>query len=92
MADQSRVNYGMEKLKKALDGLEASVNRLGEDKKRQKTVLTDIDSLNVRTAELETQLADEKARSVVLEDANNEVGERLEAAAENIRGVLRAAV
>lgn len=92
MEDQSRVNYGMEKLKKALDGLEVSVNRLGEDKKRQKTVSSDIDSLNVKNAELETQLADEKAKSVVLQDANNEVSERLETAAENVRDVLRAAV
>ncbi len=90
MADQSRLSYGLEKLNKALDALEASVGKFSTDQKSQETSRMDIKSLKAQKSELENELVRVKAREVVLQDANNEVSERLGAAAENIRNVLRA--
>jgi len=90
MADQSRLNYGMEKLNKALDALEASLNELDNKKKNEKTKVLDAKTLKSENAKLAKELEQVKARSVVLEDANNEVSERLETAVENISDVLRA--
>jgi len=90
MVDQSRLNYGMEKLNKALDALEASINRFDNEQKSEKTKILDVESLKKKNAELAEELTSVKARAVVLEDANNEVVERLDAAVENISDVLRA--
>ncbi len=90
MADQSRLNYGMEKLNKALDALEASIVGFSDSQQTEKTNVREVEMLKKQNAELEQELAVEKARTVVLEDANNEVVERLDAAVENISDVLRA--
>jgi len=90
MADQSRLNYGMEKLNKALDALEASIDKLNKKQKVAQAHVGDVELLTSQNAELSEQLVTEKARAQVLEDANNEVNERLGAAVENISDVLRA--
>jgi len=90
MADQSRLNYGMEKLNKALDALEASIVEFSDSQKTEKTSVLEVEMLKKQNEELVQELAVEKARTVVLEDANNEVVERLDAAVENISDVLRA--
>jgi len=89
MADQSRLNYGMDKLNKALDALEASINKLDNKKNTEKAQILDFESLKKQNAELTQKLTSVKAKAVVLEDANNEVVERLDAAVENISDVLR---
>ena len=90
MVDQSRLNYGMEKLNKALDALEASIVKFDKQQNSQKAKVVDTASLKKQNAELTEALKAEKARAGVLEDANNEVAERLDAAVENISDVLRA--
>ncbi len=90
MADQSRLNYGMEKLNKALDALEASINEFGNNQKSDRAKIVGVDLLKKQNAELTEELTSLKARTNVLEEANNEVMERLGAAAENISDVLRA--
>ena len=90
MVDQSRLNYGMEKLNNALDALEASIVKFDKQQNSRKAKVLDVASLKKQNAELSTALDAEKARAVVLEDANNEVVERLDTAVENISDVLRA--
>jgi len=90
MVDQSRLNYGMEKLNKTLDALEASLVKFDKQQNSQKAKVLDAASLKKQNAELTAALDAEKARTVVLEDANNEVVERLDTAMENISDVLRA--
>ncbi len=90
MADQSRLNYGMEKLNKALDALEASINEFGTNQKSDRAKIADVDLLKQQNAELTAELTSIKAKANVLEDANNEVIERLDTAMENISDVLRA--
>jgi len=90
MVDQSRLNYGMEKLNSALDALEASIVKFDKQKNSRQAKVLDVASLKKQNAELTAALDAEKARAVVLEDANNEVVERLDAAVENISDVLRA--
>jgi len=90
MADQSRLNYGMEKLNKALDALEASINEFGNNQESDRAKIVDVDLLKQQNAELSAELTSAKAKANVLEDANNEVIERLDAAMENISDVLRA--
>jgi len=90
MVDQSRLNYGMEKLNNALDALEASIVKFDKQQNSRKAKVLDVASLKKQNAELSTALDAEKARAGVLEDANNEVVERLDAAVENISDVLRA--
>jgi len=90
MVDQSRLNYGMEKLNNALDALEASIVKFDKQQNSKKAKMLDAASLRKKNAELTAALDAEKARMVVLEDANNEVVERLDAAVENISDVLRA--
>ncbi len=90
MVDQSRLNYGMEKLNNALDALEASIVKFDKQQNSQKAKVLDVASLKKKNAELAAALDAEKARSEMLEDANNEVVERLDAAVENISDVLRA--
>jgi len=90
MVDQSRLNYGMEKLNKALDALEASIDKFDNKQETEKVKVRDLTSLKKQNARLIEELDAVKARSVVLEDANSEVVERLDAAVENISDVLRA--
>ena len=90
MVDQSRLNYGMEKLNNALDALEASIVKFDKKQNNQQAKMLDVASLKKKNAELSAALDAEKMRTVVLEDANNEVVERLDAAVENISDVLRA--
>ena len=90
MLDQSRLSYGMDKLNKALDALEASIVKFDHSRETEKAKTLDVDSLKQQNAELAQALAAEKAKAVVLEDANNEVAERLDAAVESISDVLRA--
>jgi predicted transcriptional regulator len=90
MADQSRLNYGMEKLNKALDALEASINAFSNNQQSDRAKIGDVDMLKQQNAELTEELASVKAKANVLEEANNEVIERLDAAVENISDVLRA--
>jgi len=90
MVDQSRLNYGMEKLNNALDALEASLVKFDKQQNSRKAKVLDAASLEKQNAELTAALDAEKARATVLEDANNEVVERLDAAVENISDVLRA--
>jgi len=90
MVDQSRLNYGMEKLNNALDALEASIVKFDKKQNSQKAKALDVASLKKKNAELTAALDAEKARAEMLEDANNEVVERLDAAVENISDVLRA--
>ena len=90
MVDQSRLNYGMEKLNNALDALEASIVKFDEKQNSEKAKVLDVASLKEKNAELKAALEAEKTRTVMLEDANKEVVERLDAAVENISDVLRA--
>ena len=90
MADQSRLNYGMEKLTTALDGFEAAAKKLSDEQQSNTKDQLDFDSLKQQNAELEKELAEVKTRALLLEDANDEVSERLGTAAESIRDVLRA--
>lgn len=90
MANQSRLEYGIEKLDSSLDMLEAAIIKFGKKQKKATAKTDDAVALKKQNDELNRELAELKAKSVVLEDANNEVAERLDAAVANIGEVLRA--
>ena len=89
MSEDDSVEMAQKRLALALDALDAAVERRGELDRGQEALFTQIPARGSDRARLASELDQATARSRSLEEANREVGERIDRAIETIRGVLQ---
>jgi chromosome segregation ATPase len=90
MAGQTAIEAATERLNRALDLLEAAVDRRIEIEK-SRTILTEqVHALDADRARLAADLDAQTARARRLEAANRDIAKRIDAAMDNVRGVLDA--
>ena len=90
MTEKVTLETALARLTRALDGLEAAVNRHLEADRKLATLEDELQRLGQDRSRLAQSLDKAEARSVRLEDVNREVSRRLVSAMESIRGVLEA--
>ena len=88
MTEKATLEAALGRLGRALDSLEAAVNRRLDSDQKLSSLEDELQRLGEDRSRLAQSLDDAEARSNRLEDANREVSERLVAAMESIRGVL----
>lgn len=82
------IDTALQRLNKALDGLESAVERRLNADHSLSSLQEDLQRLGQDRSELAEQLDQAEARAERLSDANKEVSRRLVTAMETIRGVL----
>ncbi len=88
MTEKATLEAVLGRLGRALDSLEAAVNRRLDSDQKLASLEDELQRLGEDRSRLAQSLDDAEARSSRLEDANREVSQRLVAAMESIRGVL----
>ena len=88
MTDQSAIDTAVKRLARALDGLDAAVERRQEADRSEEGLASQLHALGVDRTRLATALDDEAARSRRLESSNREIAQRLDAAIASIQSVL----
>jgi hypothetical protein len=88
MSETDSIAAASQRLTLALDALEAAAERCCEEARSEQRLATHIHALGDDRARLAGELDSAIARAHALEDANREVGQRIAAAIEAIRGVL----
>jgi chromosome segregation ATPase len=89
MSETDSIEIASRRLAKALDALEAAAERRHEADRGGEALAEHIHSLGSDRARLASELDQAAARSRALETANREVSQRIAAAIETIRGVLK---
>ena len=84
----SKLDSSMERFFKALDDLEASVNRQAVQGKSAEKMQREIAALTEDRSRLAQELDNLKAQNRKLDEVNEDVTERLDDAIREIRGVL----
>jgi len=84
----SKLDSSMERFFKALDNLEASVNRQAVQGKSAEKVQREIAALTEDRSRLAQELDQLKAKNRKLDEMNDEVSDRLDGAIREIQGVL----
>jgi hypothetical protein len=88
MSETDSIAAASQRLTLALDALDAAAERHWEEGRSEQKLATQIHALGDDRARLASELDSAIARSRALEDANREVGQRIAAAIQAIRGVL----
>jgi hypothetical protein len=88
MSDQTAIDSAARRLARALDALDAAVERRLEADRTDAGLAEQVHALGADRSKLAAALDAESARSRRLETVNQEVGRRLDAAMDNIRSVL----
>jgi chromosome segregation ATPase len=88
MSETDSIEAASRRLERALDALEAAVERRGEADLSEAAMAGQIHALGSDRAQLAGELDHAAARARRLETANREVAQRLEAAIETISGLL----
>ncbi len=88
MSETDSIATASRRLTLALDALDAAADRRCEQARGEQSLATQIHALGDDRARLAGELDSAIAHSRVLEDASREVGQRIAAAIEAIRGVL----
>jgi uncharacterized membrane protein YccC len=87
--DSIAIEIASRRLAQALDALEAAAERRGETDRSHDSLVAQIQALGNDRAQLASELDRAAAHSRGLEAANRQVAERIAAAIETIRGVLK---
>ena len=90
MAGQTAIEAATQRLNRALDLLEAAVDRRIEIEKSRAILTEQVHALDADRARLAADLDTQTARARRLESANREVAKRIDAAMDNVRAVLEA--
>lgn len=90
MADDSSLETVMSRLSRAMDGLEAAVNRRADADESLLSLQQELQALGEDRSELAQSLDKVKGRADRLEEVNQEVSRRLVKAMETIRTILEA--
>ncbi len=90
MTDQTDIDAATTRLTRALDALDAAVDRRLEADRDEARLADQIHTLGVDRARLAAELDAQTARSRTLETANRDIARRLDVAIDNIRSVLGA--
>jgi uncharacterized protein DUF4164 len=88
MSETDVIETAARRLTLALDALEAAAERRSEADRGEASLANQVQALGSDRARLASELDETTARARALETANREVGERIDAAIETIRGVL----
>jgi len=90
MSDGSPLDTALTRLSRAVDGLEAAVNRRAEADETINALQEEVQSLGDDRSELAQSLDKARGRASRLEEVNQEVSRRLVKAMETIRTILEA--
>jgi hypothetical protein len=90
MTDQTAIDAATKRLTRALEALDAAVDRRLEADRDEARLADQVHTLGVDRARLAAELDAQTARSRALESANRDIARRLDAAIDNIRSVLGA--
>lgn len=90
MTDQTAIDAATKRLTRALDSLDAAVDRRLETDLEEARLADQVHTLGVDRARLAAELDTQTARSRTLEAANRDIARRLDVAIDNIRSVLGA--
>ena len=88
MTDQSPIEQATRRLSRALDALDAALERKHEIDRSRSVLVEQMHALDADRARLAADLDKETARTRRLETANRDIAQRLDAAMDNIRQVL----
>jgi hypothetical protein len=90
MTETSSVDMAVKRLARALDALDAAVERRREADRAEDALAAQVQALGLDRARLASNLDGESARSRKLEATNREIAERLDVAIASIQSVLNA--
>lgn len=90
MSDTDSIENAQQRLLLAIDALEAAAERRQEADHGVQSLANQVEALGADRARLASELDEATARSRALENANRDVGQRIDQAIETIRGVLAA--
>lgn len=90
MTDPTAIDSATRRLTRALEALDAAVDRRLEADRDEARLADQVHTLGVDRARLAAELDAQTARSRALEAANRDIASRLDAAIDNIRSVLGA--
>jgi hypothetical protein len=90
MAGQTAIEAATERLNRALNLMDAAVDRRIEIEKSRSILTEQVHALDADRARLAAELDTQTARARRLEAANREVAKRIDAAMDNVRAVLEA--
>jgi hypothetical protein len=90
MADGTAIEAATERLNRALDLLEAAVDRRIEIEKSRAILTEQVHALDADRARLAADLDAQTGRARRLEAANREIAKRIDAAMDSVRAVLEA--
>jgi len=88
MTEQSAIDVAVKRLAKALDALDAAVERRTQSDRSEDLLLGQVQALGLDRARLADTLDGETARSRKLEATNREIAQRLDTAIASIQSVL----
>jgi hypothetical protein len=88
MTDQTAIDQATRRLTRALDALDAAVERKNEIERSRAILVEQMHALDADRARLAADLDKEIGRTRQLEAANRDIARRLDAAIENIQQVL----
>jgi hypothetical protein len=88
MSEPDSVEVASRRLARALDALDAAVERRREADRSEDGLVSQVHALGTDRAQLAGELDHAAARARKLETANREVAQRIDHAIETIRGVL----
>ena len=88
MTDQSPIEQATRRLSRALDALDAALERKHEIDRSRSVLVEQMHALDADRARLAADLDKETARTRRLETANRDIAQRLDDAMDNIRQVL----
>jgi hypothetical protein len=90
MTDPTAIDSATRRLTRALEALDAAVDRRLEADRDEARLADQVHTLGVDRARLAAELDAQTARSRALETANRDIARRLDTAIDNIRSVLGA--
>ena len=88
MTDPSAIDAATKRLALALDALEAALERRRDADRGEETLAAQLHALGADRSRLAADLDAQAARSKTLENANREIGRRLDVAIDTIRSVI----
>jgi hypothetical protein len=88
MSEPTTIDAAAERLRRALDALEAAVDRRVEIEKSRAILTEQLHALDADRAKLAADLDAQTGRSRRLESANRDIARRIDAAMDSIRAVL----
>ena len=90
MTDQTAIEQATQRLTKAMDALDAAIERRIDADRGRNVLVGQVHALDADRSKLAADLDRETAKARRLEAANRDIARRLDAAMENVRSVLEA--